>query len=148
MLSVYQTLSKTGHKESLVAASFFSSLASRIDFVYYVDYLTKGIGIGLEESGCDFPNSLDEYLIYQGLGFDGIRFYSFEDEVSVDVLTFRKYLRMACDAYLQEHPKDRQQLEEYLARPQPPLEEGTLDEWKRRKAAGEYPKPYSEFENA
>ncbi len=147
MMKVFDLLIKSIKDEKLYPmADFFDSLANRTDFVHYVDYLTKGISIGLEESGCDFPNSLDEYSIYQGLGFDGIHFYSFENEVSVDVSTFRKYLRIACDVYLQEHSEDRQQIEEYLARPQPPLEERTLEEWKRRKAAGEYPKPYSEFE--
>lgn len=125
-------------------AVFFDSLGET-NFVRYVDFLTRGIGIGLEGViGCGFPNDLDEYQISQGEGFDGVQFSYYEEEVEVDVPTFRKYLRMACNDYLQEHPEDRRQIEEYLARPQPPLEEGALPEWRRRRDAGEYPKPISE----
>ncbi len=146
MIAVYQVLADIGHKESFIIASFFSSLASRTDFVYYIDYLSRGMSIGLEESGCDFPSSLDEYLVSQDLGFNGVKFYEFDNEITVDVPTFRKYLRLACEAYWQEHPESKEILQKYLVRPQPPLEEGALEEWKRRRDAGEYPKPYSEFE--
>ncbi len=127
-------------------AVFFDSLSDE-DFVRYVDYLTKSIGIGMDGvTGCTFPNNLDEYQIMQGEGFDGIQFSFYEEDIEVDVPTFRKYLRMACEIYWQEHPESKEILEEYLARPQPPLEEGTLEEWKSRRDAGEYPKPYSEFD--
>lgn len=117
------------------------------DFVRYVDALTKGAGLGIQGiTGVMFPSNLDEYEVYNGMGFDGVQFTFYDEEVEVDVPTFRKYLRMACDAYLQEHPADRQQIEEYLARPQPPLEEGALPEWRRRRDAGEYPQPISEAE--
>lgn len=66
--------------------------------------------------------------------------------MTVDIPTFRKYLRIACEAYWKTHPESRAQIEEYLARPQPPLEEGALPEWRRRRDAGEYPTPLSEAE--
>lgn len=115
------------------------------DFVRYVDAMTKGAGLGIQGiTGIMFPSNLDEYEVYNGLGFDGVQFSFYEEEVTVDVPTFRKYLKMACDAYLTEHPEDRAQIEQYLARPQPPLEEDTLPEWRKRRDAGEYSKPLSD----
>lgn len=123
---------------------FFNAVPDK-EFSSSAKALTEGYGDAIEGiTGCFFPRDLDEYEVYNGLGFDGIQFTFYDEEVVVDVPTFRKYLKMACDAYLQEHPKDRKQIEEYLARPQPPLEEGTMEEWRRRRNAGEYSKPLSD----
>lgn len=125
---------------------YFQTVLNRSNFVKEVRDLTNGEGGAIEGNvSCTFPRQLDEYEVANH-GFDGIAFDFFEDEIAVDVPTFRKYLRMACEDYLREHPEDRHQIEEYLARPQPPLEEGALPEWKRRRDAGEYPKPISEAE--
>ena len=146
-MSIFDFLENKSKDELYPMIDFLDSSVNRTDFVKYVDLLTAGVGIGLEENGCDFPNDLDEYALTHNRGFEGIRFYSFDEKISVDVPTFRKYLRIACEVYWQKYPESKTQLEEYMSRPQPPLEEGTLEEWKRRKAAGEYPKPYSEFGN-
>ena len=130
-----------------ILAIYFSSSTILKNFVEEINTLT-GIGEGSSEQGilgCTFPRQLDEYEVVNH-GFDGIAFSLFEDTVVVDIPTFRKYLRIACEVYWQEHPESKEILQKYLARPQPPLEEGALDEWKRRRDAGEYPKPYSEFE--
>lgn len=125
---------------------FFDSLPDS-DFIKYVDLLTQGIGIGIEGvTGCTFPNNLDEYqVVVEGEGFDGVQFTYFEDSVEVDVPTFRKFLRIACEDYWTEYPESRLRLEEYLARPQPPLEEGTTDEWKRKQKEGEFAMPISDI---
>ena len=125
---------------------YFQTIINRSNFVEEVNDLTKGEGNAIEGVvSCTFPRQLDEYEVYND-GFNGIIFDFYEDEVVVDVPTFRKYLRMACEAYWQELPESKAVLEKYLARPQPPLEEGASEEWIRRRDAGEYPKPYSEFE--
>ena len=130
-----------------IIAVYFDSSEIRNNFLKEVDSLTgAGEGNAIEGVlGCTFPRQLDEYEVVN-FGFDGVEFALFEDRISVDVPTFRKYLRIACEAYWSEHPESRAQLEEYLARPQPPLEDGALPEWKRRRDAGEYPKPISEAE--
>lgn len=139
---------KTEAKKYSPMLSYFESIINGNNFLKEVNSLTSGNGGAIEGvSACTFPEELDEYELAIGEGFDGIEFILFEDKISVDVPTFRKYLRMACEVYWTEYPESKAQLENYLARPQPPLEKDTLDEWKRRKADGQYPKPYSEFEN-
>lgn len=128
-------------------AVYFNALAANSSFVSDVDNLTKNEGGVVDEYlVCYFPKQLDEGDLAVGGGFDGIEFSLFEDKISVDMPTFRRYLQMACEVYWNEHPETKAQLEEYLARPQPPLEEGALPEWKRRRDAGEYSKPISEIE--
>lgn len=128
-------------------ADYLDTYQVRENFVREIDGLTQNNGGFVEGiSGCHFPAELDEHELSIGDDFDGIEFTLFEDKISVDVPTFRKYLRMACEVYWSEHPETRMQLEEYLARPQPPLEEGTLHEWRRRRDASEYPKPLSELQ--
>ncbi len=122
--------------------NFLDSLANRSDFVKYVDSITKGYGLGLEGvTSCTFPTDQDEYEISHGMGFEnGIMFTLFEEEeVVVDIDTFWKYLRMACEAYWQEHPEDKETLQSYLARPKPSLEMSSeVAEWWRKWKAGEY----------
>ena len=128
-----------------IIAVYFDANEIRNNFINEVETLT-GIGEGSAIEGilsCTFPRQLDEYEVCHH-GFDGINFSLFEDNISVDIPTFRKYLRIACEAYWKIYPKSRAQLEEYLSRPQPPLEEGALPEWRRRRDAGEYPKSLSE----
>lgn len=130
-----------------IIAVYFDAYEIRNNFINEVDALT-GIGEGSAIEGilsCTFPRQLDEYEVCHN-GFDGINFSLFEDNVSVDIPTFRKYLRIACEVYWKIYPEAQSQLEAYLARLQPPLEEGALPEWKQRRDAGEYSKPISEVE--
>lgn len=144
---IWTALTHEMHNKHLhLLAEYFSSSEVIRNFLKEIDNLTKNVGGGGQYIYCYFPKWLDEYELSIGEGFDGIEFGLFEDKISVDIPTFRKYLRMACEAYWQEHPESKSQLEKYLARPQPPLEEGASEEWKHRRDAGEYPKPYSEFE--
>lgn len=116
------------------------------DFSKEVDDLTE-LGEGSSEQGvlgCTFPRQLDEYEIANH-GFNGVNFSLFEDEITVDLPTFRKYLRIACEAYWEIYPESKSQLEKYLAREQPPLEKGALPLWKEMRDAGKFPEPYSEF---
>lgn len=126
-------------------AYYFDAVESHSIFIEDVNSLTNGEG-GRSIEGiidCTFPCQLDEFQIYNS-GFDGIQFIFFEEEIVVDVPTFRKYLRIACEAYWTQYPESRATLEEYLARPQPPLEEGALNDWKTLRDAGKYAKPFSE----
>lgn len=125
--------------------SYFQTIINRNNFIQNIDTITKGLSDAIEGvSSCFFPRDLDEYEIINH-GFDGVNFSLFEDEITIDVPTFRKYLRIACEAYYEVHPESRTQLEEFLSRPQPSLEEGALPLWKEMRDAGKFPKPYSEF---
>lgn len=134
-------------KKIVPMLTYLHTIINRNNFVKEVDDLTRNWGGAVEGiMACTFPRQLDEYELAIGEGFDGIEFIMFEDKISVDVPTFRKYLEMACEVYWTHYPESKSQLKEYLARPQPPLEEDALDEWRSRRDSGEFPKPYSEFE--
>jgi CDI immunity protein len=147
-LKIEQSIRSAVTNSSLnILAVYFSSPSILKNFVQEVDDLTK-LGEGTSEQGilgCTFPRQLDEYEIINH-GFDGISFSLYEDEIIVDVPTFRKYLKIACEAYCEINPESRAQLEKFLSRPQPPLEEGALPLWKEMRDAGKFPKPYSDFE--
>lgn len=103
--------------------AFFNAIDDDL-FVRTVDCLTRGTGAGFNNAVCSFPGDLDEYAIaveLKGKVPDGIMFSLFEDEVVVDIPTFRRFLTLACEAYVHDHPEDRARIEELLARPQPAL---------------------------
>jgi hypothetical protein len=104
--------------------AFFNEI-NHLNFVDVVDHLTRGIGYGMEDSGgCTFPSDMDDYERYverEGKPLEGIEFSVDDDDVVLDVPTFRRFLTMACDAHVKRHPEDRAKIEELLARPQPPL---------------------------
>jgi hypothetical protein len=112
------------YKKFFPVQAFFNEI-SDMSFARVIDYLTRGIGYGMQDSGgCTFPSDLDDYELYverQGKPLEGIEFSLFEDTVVLDVPTFRRFLTMACDAYVKKYPEDRAKIEELLARPQPPL---------------------------
>lgn len=110
-------------------------------FVKTIDTLTQGYGTGFEGvTACLFPDELDEYMIARGEGFEnGVQFIFFEDEIVVDIDTFWKYLRMACEVYWQKNAQDKNSLESFLVRPKPSLEMSSeVAEWMRKWKAGEY----------
>jgi len=96
--------------------AFFNEVSDS-DFVMMVDSLTQGVGMGLNVANCTFPGDLDPWQE----PFDGVMFSLYEDEVVVDIPSFRHFLTLACEAYVREHPEDRAEIAELLARPQPPL---------------------------
>jgi hypothetical protein len=104
--------------------SFFNVIEDGA-FIGVIDYLTRGIGYGIDVAHhCTFPSDLDDYdryVIRQGKPLEGIEFSLFDDAVVLDVPTFRRFLTMACDAQVKRHPEDRAKIEELLARPQLPL---------------------------
>jgi len=120
--------------------NFYDSIPDS-DFVRTIDGLTQGYGRGFHGvTVCLFPAELDEYMVSHDEGFEnGVQFIDMDDEVVVDIDTFWKYLTMACEAYWNEHPESKPQLQEYLSRPKPSLElTGEVAEWIRKWKAGEY----------
>jgi hypothetical protein len=104
--------------------AFFNELNDN-EFISAVDCLTRGVGAHTEKTHCFFPGDLDEYAVEVEMGGkvpDGIEFsLEWGEEVYVDIPTFRRFLTMACESYLKEHPEDTAIINELLARPQPPL---------------------------
>lgn len=111
------------YQRFLAVEEFFNAVSDS-DFVKDVDRLTRGEGMCIDVVCCHFPSGMDEYeLVVErgGKPLTGIEFSLYEDEIVIDVPTFRYYLKLACNAYVREHPEDRAKIEELLARPQPPL---------------------------
>ncbi len=103
--------------------AFFNTVGDG-SFVDLVDSLTRGTRASYNSVHCFFPSDLDEYEVAKlgGKVPDGIEFsFDWGEEVYVDVPTFRHYLKLACEAYVREHPEDKTTIDELLARPQPPL---------------------------
>jgi hypothetical protein len=117
-------LEETPEYEKFFPVQAFFNEISHLGFIDVVDHLTRGEGYGLNVAVCTFPAHMDDYERYverAGKPLEGIEFSFFDDDVVLDVPTFRRFLTMACDAHVKRHPEDRAKIEELLARPQPPL---------------------------
>jgi hypothetical protein len=103
--------------------AFFNEISDG-SFIRVIDHLTRGEGYGLNVAVCTFPAHMDDYERYVERAekpLEGVEFSLFDDDVVLDVPTFRRFLTMACEAYVKKYPEDRATIEELLARPQPPL---------------------------
>jgi hypothetical protein len=118
-------LEGTSEREKFFPVEAFFNEIDDFHFVDAVGCLINGVSYGIDVANhCKFPSGLDDYdryVIRHGKPLEGIEFSLFEDAVVLDVPTFRRFLTMACDAYVKKHPEDRAKIEELLARPQPPL---------------------------
>lgn len=126
--------------EKIVPIAVFFDAIPDEKFVDCIEGLTKGHGAFFNYGGCMFPADLDEYMISHDEGFEnGVQFIDIDDELTVDMRTFRKYLEMACEGYWQERPEKKETLQRILKQPQaqpdlPP----DVAEWTRKLKAGEY----------
>lgn len=89
--------------------AFFNAIAAS-DFVETLAGLARGIGQGINVAGCEFPADLDP----GEEPFEGVRCYLFEEEIVVDDHTFAKFVRLACQSHLSEHPQDRDAIDALL----------------------------------
>lgn len=100
-----------GDSDPLFPVQAFFNAVSDDSFVRTVSNLVVGIGAGADDAFCEFPGDLDP----GDDPFEGVRFALYEDEVAVDERTFRRFLRLACDAYISAHPEDVEKIEDLLA---------------------------------
>ena len=91
--------------------AFFNAMGDSV-FLRILADLVSGVGAGVNDVHCEFPGDLNE----DEEPFEGIRFSLYEDEVVVDRDTFLRFLRLAAESYVREHPHDQAQVEAILGR--------------------------------
>lgn len=86
---------------------FFNSL-SESEFLRDIACLLDGVGLGINEAICEFHDPRDVW----DEPFEGVRFRISvtEEEIILTHDDFLKYLRLACEGYLQRHPADEAKL--------------------------------------
>ena len=91
--------------------AFFNAVSDS-SFVKVVDHLTNGVGFAVNDTDCTFPTDLDpcEEL------FEGVRFSLFEDQVVISKDQLRHYLQIVCDAFIIEHPEDKDVISKFFDR--------------------------------
>lgn len=91
--------------------AFFNAIRDD-EFVVRVEELLRNIGHGYDGGVCcTFPEELDP----GEEPFEGVEFSVGYEDVIIPRADFRHYLQLACYAYLESRPEDRQQLENLLA---------------------------------
>ena len=96
----------------------FNNFGNRSDFLLTIACLLGKEGTVVNESGCHFPNDLDEYELYNdydGVPFEGVECWSFEDEVTVSEEDFFSVLKIACERYIELHPNEKDELQKIMA---------------------------------
>lgn len=90
--------------------AFFNAIGAS-DFVRTYRDLMNGIGHGMEGILlCEFPGDLDPWEER----FDGVRFYFYEEVVTVDYSVFARFALAAAQAHVKTRPEDKAELEAML----------------------------------
>ncbi|KJP11530.1 hypothetical protein YA33_03520 [Klebsiella aerogenes] len=76
-------------------------------------YLINKIGCGVNETYCSFPDFEDPD---PECHFEGIMFGVWDGELIVPEFVGFKYVRLACEKYIQLHPEDTEKVNELLAK--------------------------------
>ena len=101
-----------------IAKNVLNSFGERSDFPLIVDCLLGKEGTSVNEDGCSFPDDLDEdelYNDYDGVPFEGVNCWYFDEEAIVPEDEFFKLLKEACQRYIELHPDKRNELEQILS---------------------------------
>ncbi|MCM3025303.1 ribonuclease toxin immunity protein CdiI [Bacillus safensis] len=95
--------------EHFPVVAFFNAITDD-SFVNVVQHLSTGVGYGINDVDCTFPNDLEP----DEEPFHGVLFALHDDEVIVDYQTFYYYLEQACNTYITEYPQDKKTISEVL----------------------------------
>lgn len=85
--------------------AFFNAISDNA-FVRIMLDLKRGVGSGVNDCFCEFPNELDP----GEEPFEGVRFSLFEDEVVLSLNELNKYIDQVCEVHLADFPEDRERL--------------------------------------
>jgi len=91
----------------------FNSVNLYGKFVWGVEYIINRIGFVIDETCCNFPDWDDSD---PECHFDGIMFCVWEGEIIVPEKIGFKYVRLACEKYLELHPEDTNKVNELLTK--------------------------------
>jgi hypothetical protein len=89
--------------------AFFNAIPNS-NFLDVMEQLSLGIGRGINDTVCTFPEELDP----DEETFEGIMFSLYDEEVIIKHQTFLYYLQMACAVYLEDCPDKKGIIEIYF----------------------------------
>ncbi|EIW9480732.1 ribonuclease toxin immunity protein CdiI [Klebsiella aerogenes] len=92
---------------------FFNSINLYGKFIFGIQYVVNKIGFVIDETYCTFPDWEDPD---PECHFKGIIFGVWGGEIIVPEPIGFKYVRLACEKYLQLHPEDTEKVNELLAK--------------------------------
>lgn len=96
--------------------NYFNALGDR-HFMYCLNLFSQNTGFGNEYHICSLASSrhpLEEVEFEGDVRFIDATGTSGEKSVIVDYATFYKFLKMACENYLETHPQDKSKIEDDL----------------------------------
>ncbi|AEV68255.1 ribonuclease toxin immunity protein CdiI [Acetivibrio clariflavus] len=95
--------------------NYFNRLNDK-DFKEAITLFSKDCGFGIDYYSCSFASNW--HPLEDGYFESGVQFVDSsggnERKVIVDYATFYKFLKMACDDYLEDHPEEQNKVEEAL----------------------------------
>ena len=104
--------------EFIVVKELLNHFGKRTNFPSIVDGLLDKEGTAINEDGCCFPGDLDEYELYNdynGIPFEGVKCWVYEDEITVSEEEFFRLLKEACERYIELHPDEKDELQKIMA---------------------------------
>ncbi len=99
-----------------VVKGYFDRMYDDGYFIEAVGYIVKRWGFSTDGAYCNFP---DENSPFDEEHFEGVEFsYGYppkdEDTIVVSEAVCSKFIRLACEKYLQRHPEDTEKVKELL----------------------------------
>ena len=106
-----------GDEPTDLARCYFDNTYDRGSFLQALSYWVQKIGFGMDGAHGNFGDKDDPEECFRFEGFEiEIGFDNPPNILRIDEATFFRWLRMACDRYVQQNPKDKQRVEELLAK--------------------------------
>ncbi len=93
-----------------IVGTFFWTVYTQGRFLFALEQVTLKYGHGHNEEGCTFPDwdSVPE------LHFDGVIFYTFQEETLISEQRCTEHIDAVCAEYLVSHPADTGKVREIL----------------------------------
>ena len=106
-----------GDEPGDLARCYFDGAYNQGFFLDALGYWVQGIGYGMDGAWANFGDMDDpsEEFHFEGVEFE-IGFSDPPNILCVAEATFYRWLRMACERYVQQHPEDKEKVEELLAK--------------------------------
>lgn len=89
--------------------AFFNEISDNA-FVKIIEYMSKGIGHGLNVAYCLFPGDIEP----DEEPFEGVKFGVFEDEIIISYQETYNFMKEACAAYIRDFPEDEKYINKLL----------------------------------
>lgn len=102
-----------------IVEGYFSA-ALKFEFIKKLEYMSKGISLGSEVLGYNFPDSYD--VGDDGYFEKGIEFYINNQNIVISIEDFLSCLKVVCELYLTNNPEDKDAVLDYLTAIQANLE--------------------------